>query len=287
MEMEVNLRAGTPADGERCGAICYEAFRSIAEAHGFPPDFDSAASAIKTVTRMLEASGFYGVVAEVDGEIAGSNFIDERGTIIGLGPITVDPEGQNSGVGRLLMQHMLDRAEEKGCAGVRLFQSAYHNRSLSLYAKLGFVAREPVSVMTGNPVGVEMPGYAVRPATEEDAEACDAVCRGVHGHDRAGELRDAIRWGRPLLVEHEGRVTGYATTLGSTGHAVGESNSEIKALIGAAKAYRGTGIIVPTRNADLFRWCLDQGLRISFPGTMMSVGQYSEPRGGYLPSSLY
>ena len=82
-------------------------------------------------------------------------------------------------------------------------------------------------------------------------------------------------------------MTGYATTLGSAGHTVGESNMEVKALIGAARAYRGTGIIVPTRNADLFRWCLDHGLRVSVPGTMMSVGFYNEPQGGYLPSSLY
>lgn len=285
--MEIRLRDSVPADAERCGEICYEAFRLIAEEHGFPPDFESVESAVKTLTRMLDSPSFYGVVAEVDGEIAGSNFLDERGTVAGLGPITVDPSGQNSGVGRLLMQHMLDRAEEKKYAGVRLFQSAYHNRSLSLYAKLGFVAREPVSVMLGDPVRLEIPGYKVRPLTEEDAEACNAVCRRVHGLERGGEVRDALRWGRPLLVEHEGRVTGYATTLGSAGHAVGESNEEIKALIGAATAYRGTGIIVPTRNAELFRWCLDRGLRVSFPGTMMSVGFYTEPQGGYLPSSLY
>lgn len=285
--MEIRLRDGVPADAVRCGTICYEAFRLIAEAHGFPPDFQSGEAALKTLTRLLDNPGFYGVVAEVDGQIAGSNFLDERGSVAGLGPISVDPAEQNSGVGRLLMQHMLDRAEEKGLDGVRLFQSAYHNRSLSLYAKLGFVAREPVSVMLGEAVRLEIPGFEVRPATEEDAEACNAVCRRVHGLDRAGEFRDAIRWGRPLVVEHEGRVTGYATTLGSAGHAVGETNEEIKALIGAATAYRGTGIIVPTRNADLFRWCLEHGLRISFPGTMMSVGFYNEPQGGYLPSSLY
>ncbi len=284
--MDINLRVGTMADAERCGEICYEAFDAIASAHRFPPDFDSVASAIKTLTRIFEAPEFYGVVAEVDGEIAGSNFLDERGTIMGLGPITVDVNGQNSGVGRMLMQHMLDRSAEKGRAGVRLFQSAYHNRSLSLYAKLGFVAREPVSVMVGDPVGVEIPGYSVRPVREVDAEACNAVCGKVHGYKRAGELRDAIRWGHPLLVEHGGRVTGYATTLGSAGHSVGESNLEIKALIGAATSYRGSGIVVPTRNADLFRWCLDQGLKVSFPGTMMSVGFYNEPQGGYLPSTL-
>jgi hypothetical protein len=42
--------------------------------------------------------GFYGVVAERDARIIGSNFLDERGTIAGIGPITVDPDVQNQGV---------------------------------------------------------------------------------------------------------------------------------------------------------------------------------------------
>jgi len=285
--MSIVLRAGTSADGERCGAICYEAFRSVAEAHGFPPDFESAALAIKTLTLLFQAPGFYGVVAEKDGKIVGSNALDERCAVAGLGPITVDPNGQNRGVGRLLMQHMLERADEKGFAGVRLFQSAYHGRSLSLYAKLGFVAREPLSIMNGDPIAHKIPGYTVRPMTNDDLDACSDVCRKVHGLDRAGEVHDALRWGRPLVVEHDGRITGYATSLGSSGHAVGETNTEIKALVGAAPAYRGTGIFVPTRNADLFRWCLEHGLKVVFPGTIMTTGLYNEPQGGYLPSSLY
>lgn len=287
--MELNLRIATPDDAERCGAICYEAFRTVAEAHGFPPDFESVESAIKTLRLMLQSPGFYGVVAELDGEIVGSNFLDERASVAGLGPITVEPSGQNGGVGRALMLHMLERAEKNGLAGVRLFQSAYHNRSLSLYAKLGFVVREPLAVMTGGPVQAEFPGRTIRPVTEDDADAdaCNAVCNRVHGIDRAGEVRDAIQWGHPLLVEHEGRVTGYATTIGSAGHAVGESNLDLMALIGAGRAPRGTGIMVPTRNAELFRWCLDQGLRVSIPGTLMSTGVYHEPQGAFLPSSLY
>ena len=285
--MEINLRIGTPEDAEPCGAICYDAFRTVAAEHDFPPDFDSAESAIKTLTLMFQSPGFYGVVAEVDGDIVGSNFLDERDAVAGLGPITVDPNGQNSGVGRALMLHMLERAEETGRASVRLFQSAYHNRSLSLYAKLGFVVREPLSVMIGDAVHIDIPGRTVRPATEDDADACNAVCKRVHRFERAGEVRDAIQWGHPLLVEHDGRVTGYATTIGSAGHAVGDSNEDIMALIGAGRAPRGTGVMVPSRNAELFKWCLDQGLRVSIPGTLMSTGTYHDPKGAFLPSSLY
>jgi hypothetical protein len=71
------------------------------------------------------------------------------------------------------------------------------------------------------------------------------------------------------------------------GHAVGESNRDLQALISAAKEFQGPGILVPTRNAGLFRWCLDHGLRIIQPMTLMTTGLYNEPAGAYLPSILF
>ena len=105
----------------------------------------------------LSHPGFYGIVAETDGRIVGSNFLDERSSIAGLGPITVDPGVQNSTVGRQLMQHALDRVAEQDRPGVRLVQAAYHNRSLCLYAKLGFEAREMLSNMQGPALNVQIP----------------------------------------------------------------------------------------------------------------------------------
>ena len=42
-----------------------------------------------------------------------------------------------------------------------------------------------------------------------------------------------------------------------------------------------------TRNGELFRWCLGNGLRVVQPMTLMSLGLYSEPKGAFLPSVLY
>ena len=107
---------------------------------------------------MLSAHpGFYGVVAERGGEIVGSNFMDERSIVFGIGPISVDPSAQNAGVGRRLMQDALDRAAARNAPGVRLLQAAYHNRSLCLYSSLGFQTREPLSVMQGPPLGQPSP----------------------------------------------------------------------------------------------------------------------------------
>ena len=217
----------------------------------------------------------------------GSNCMDERSVIAGVGPITIAPEVQDRGIGRVLMQAIIDRARERGVPGIRLLQAAYHNRSLSLYTKLGFAARESMSVMQRTPLRRSIDGWAVRPARENDLDAANRLCERVHGHTRSGELRDSIRQGTAVVVERSGRITGYASGLGFFGHAVGESNQDLEALIAAADDFAGPGIIVPTSNSDLFRWCLESGLRIAQPMTLMTIGLYNEPVGAYLPSVLY
>ena len=130
-----------------CGTIFYEAFKLIAEQHNFPVDFPAPEAAVGILTMILSRDDVYSVVAEAEGRIVGSNFLWESDSIAGVGPITIHPSAQNGSIGRRLMERVLERAGTKRFAGVRLVQSAYHNRSLSLYTKLGFDAREPLSVM--------------------------------------------------------------------------------------------------------------------------------------------
>jgi hypothetical protein len=138
------------------------------------------------------------------------------------------------------MKAVMVRAAERKFAGIRLVQAAYHNRSLSLYAKLGFVVREPLSCMQGQAIHNTVSGYG-------------------------------------------GGVTAYASSVAFFGHAVGETNEALEALIAAAPAFHGSGILIPTRNAGLFRWCLESGLRVVQTMTLMTMGLYNEPAGAYLP----
>jgi GNAT superfamily N-acetyltransferase len=281
------VRAGRSDDAETCGLICYEAFKAIADEHNFPPDFPSPEVSGGLLTSLLSRGDIYRVVAEVDGRVVGSNFLWENGTIAGVGPTTIDPAAQNVAVGRRLMEDILQRARERGIAGVRLVQTAYHNRSLALYTKLGFDTREPLSNLQGEAIEQQIPGHAVRSATEEDLDACNKVCLKVHGHDRGPELLEAIRQGTAMVVEHDGRISGYTTLVGFFGHTVGESNEDLKALIGAAESFPGPGFLLPTRNSEMLRWCLERGLRIVQPMTLMSLGLYNEPRGVFMPSVLF
>jgi GNAT superfamily N-acetyltransferase len=285
--MAIQIRDGRPDDAEPCGRICYDAFCTINNAHNFPPDFPNVDVAIGVLTMMLAHPQNYVAVAERDGTIVGSNGVDERGPIAGVGPITVNPRVQNSGVGRQLMQHVIDREAGRAVSGVRLVQAAFHNRSLSLYTKLGFDPREPLSCMYGPPIRIEIPGHPVRTATLADLAECDRVCARVHGHNRSGETRDAITAAMATVVEHSGRITGYATSIAFFGHAVAETLTDLQALIAAAPMFGGPGFLVPTRNAELMRWCFAHGLRIVQPMTLMSMGLYNKPAGAFLPSIAY
>jgi predicted N-acetyltransferase YhbS len=285
--MDLTLRPGRPEDAELCGRICYEAFKTIAEQHNFPPDFPSPEVAAGMLAAVLPRDDVYSVVAELDGQIVGSNFLWLSELVAGVGPITIDPAIQNRRVGRALMGDVLDFARDRGVPAVRLVQAAYHNRSFSLYAKLGFEIREPLATIQGGALGLRLPGYDVRPAVEGDLAACNALCHAIHGHDRSGELLGAIRQGTATVVEHNGRITGYATVVGFLGHTVGETNRELMALIGAAPEFAGPGFLLPSRNGELLRWCLAQGLHVVQPMTLMTRGLYSEPAGPFLPSVIY
>ena len=90
-----------------------------------------------------------------------------------------------------------------------------------------------------------------------------------------------------MVAERAGSVTGYATGLGYGWHAVGAANEDLLALLASAEAFMGLGVLVPSRNAELLRWCLDHGLRIVQQSTLMTIGLYNEPAGAWLPSVVY
>ncbi len=284
---DITIRQATPDDGERLADVFYDAFESIAEAHNFPVEAISREFGSFIISDRLSSNGFVGLVAEREREVLGSAFVDERAAIAGIGPVAVDPAAMDAGIGRALMEAALERERERGAPGVRLVQTAYHYRSLSLYAKLGFVVREPLSVLQGTPPALSIPGRSVRPAREQDLTPCSELCFRVHGHERVAELRDAITAGTASVVERPERICGYATGFGYGWHAVAETNEDLLALLGSADSFMGLGILVPSRNAELLGWCLGHGLRIVQQSTLMTIGLYNEPAGAYLPSILF
>ena len=157
---------------------------------------------------------------------------------------------------------------------------------MCLYAKLGFIATNLLSNMYGGPIKQEFPGRTVRQATDDDADACNALCRKVHGFDRAGEVAGAISQGNASVVESDGEITGYTTGVGFVGHGVGASNDDLKAMIASVDEFMGPGVLIPTTNGELFRWCLEKGLRVSQQLTLMDTAPSGPADGAYWPSVL-
>lgn len=71
----LNVREAAPSDAQSLGAFCHLAFKTIAERHGFPPDFPNAEIAAGLMTHMLSRDDVHGFVAEKEGRIVGSNFL--------------------------------------------------------------------------------------------------------------------------------------------------------------------------------------------------------------------
>ena len=113
----VKVRRAAPEDADVCGRICYEAFTTLHQQHQFSPDFPSAEVAIGLLHMLFSHPQFYCVVAEINGQIVGSNCMDERSVIGGIGPISIAPTAQNRSIGRLLMRAVMNRAADSWLCG--------------------------------------------------------------------------------------------------------------------------------------------------------------------------
>jgi ribosomal protein S18 acetylase RimI-like enzyme len=290
--MSLTIRSILQADAEACGKIGYQAHKIISSAHGYPSEQPSIEFAVGMIKTLLVNPSSWGTLAECNGRILGSIFLHvfPPSPVAAIGPLTVDPSAEG-GVGRALMNSVLEEARKRQYDCVRLVQSPSHVRSFVLYTKCGFTLREPLFLMQGNPISgssLSRPAHDVRAAQVGDIPECNQLCMSVHGFSREMELRQAIEQGiASLSIDNQGNIAGYAAGIGFFSHAVAKTNEDLKALVSSAPAIIGHGLFVPARNADLIRWLLGAGFRISWPANLMTIGQYNEPSAPYLPSIAY
>lgn len=288
--MALIIRSIRQDDAEMCGKIGFQAHKAISSAHGYPSEQPSLEFAVGMIRTLLANPNSWGALAERDGQILGSIFLHlfPASPVAAIGPLTVDPSAQG-GVGRALMEASLTEARKRSYDQVRLVQSPSHLRSFVLYTKCGFILREPLFLMRGNPVpSIVGKKHDVRAARSEDISACNEICISVHGFSREMELRQAIdQRVASVNIDNTGKITGYAAGIGLLGHAVAKTNEVLKALVANASAIIGPGFFVPGRNSDLLGWLLDAGFRMVWPANLMTVGNYQDPTAPFLPSIAY
>lgn len=283
--MPIEYRTPTAEHVPELGRICYEAFKDIAERHGFEPDFATPAFAATVIGMLLASEAHYGIAAFDNGEPAGSNFLLTSDDVAAVGPITVDPQLQGAGIGRQLMDSVLTHAKENEFESVRLMQDSFNMTSLSLYASLGFDVKHPVALMTPMPAQEEDP--SVRRITSDDLEAIEGLSRSIYKVSRRSEVAELTRGPFVgVLRERGGRVVGYLV-LGIPGHCVAETEED--ALVLAQQAAMKAPpemreVFCPLREGALYRRFLAAGFRNKKVMNLMALGPYEEPDGVWMPS---
>ncbi len=287
--MGLEMVPAKPEHVSELGRICYEAFKDISDRHGFPSDWPSAAFGRMAMGMLVQSEDHYGVVALMDGEPAGSNFLLTSDEVGGLGPITVEVPLQGQGIGRALMQNVINHARENNIERVRLLQDAFNMASLSLYAFLGFDVKEPLVLMQPSPA--PNPDDTIRPVSDADLPAIEELSRRIYGVSRRNEVATALGGGfsPPLLRERRGRITGYFT-LGIIGHGVAETEDDLVALVGEAARRtppQFARCLCPLTQGSLYRKFLETGFQNIKVMNLMALGPYEPPDGIWMPSVLY
>lgn len=289
--MAIDYRQPIAEHVQELGRICYEAFKDIAERHGFEADFSSVDIGRMLMGMLVASEHNFGVAAMRSDQPVGSNFLMTADEVASVGPITVDPPEQGNGVGRELMQRVLDHADESGFESVRLQQDSYNMASLSLYASLGFDTKTPCALMEISPAAE--PDDTVRPLTVDDLDDVEAMSRDIYKVSRRNEVANLLASGGifPAVArERKGRMRGYLI-IGPPGHSVAETEEDV--VVMAQQAGRLAQmpdvlrVFCPLIEGGLYRRFLAAGFRSRKVMNLMVRGTYEAPDGVWTPSVGY
>jgi GNAT superfamily N-acetyltransferase len=227
----LRLRAMEPEEWSEVADLIYVSLNYWCEANGRPAVFRAGPGSTRVFCEVYEAlDPGCCIVAEhpETGRLAGSCFYRARETHCSLGIMTVHPVYFGTGVGKALLEHILEyaRTEEKP---LRLVSSAMNLDSFSLYTRAGFVPRHAYQDMFlpvpsgGLSLGHDLPGQErVRPATVDDIEAMSALELEVAGISRVKDYGYFVKnregfWHVSVSEDAGGRLGGYLVSCGHPG----------------------------------------------------------------------
>ena len=291
MALEVTRIRPDQVDG--VGMLVYESFKDIAERHNFEPAFPEPALAQFVVRLLVQTEGYGTYLLSEGGKPVACNFGDERDETIGVGPVATAVDQQGRGLGRRVMEALLERAEEAGFTSVRLVQVAYNMQSFSLYHNLGFEVKDLLANIRGRVAESETPSDHVREYAPADLDACDALHREVLGIGRSHDIEFSAAFAPPVVVERDSRVAGYVTRFPGEEtyllHSVAVDERALRDLLtGMSRAAPGDiHLLLPARQAETLRWAMAQGFQLLELDTYMVRGDYQEPMGAWTPSPFY
>ncbi|MDX3643064.1 GNAT family N-acetyltransferase [Streptomyces sp. MB09-02B] len=173
----VSVRPLVESDLDRADEIFRVAFGTFLGAPD-PETFFGTADYVRTRWAADPHAAF---AATVEGEVVGSNFAADWGSVGFFGPLTVRPELWDQGIGRRLMEPVMARFDTWENRHLGLFTFAHSPKHLELYRRYGFWPRFLTAIMKKQvAVSAAVPG------------------RVLYGDLTAAERPDALSLGRAL-----------------------------------------------------------------------------------------
>lgn len=175
--------------------------------------------------------------AEVGGQLVGSNFATDWGSVGFFGPLTIRPDLWDRGVGKRLMEPIMELFSKWGTRHAGLFTFAHSQKHVGLYQRFGFWPRFLTAIMSKPIEGAQSTalwtGFSEVPAgeREEVLSACDELTDAVYeGLNVGREIRAvaAQGLGETILLWDDGRLLGLAVCHSGPGTEAGTGTCYIK-----------------------------------------------------------
>lgn len=275
-----------------------------------PTAFMGDAGYVRTRWRADPSAAF---AAKVGGEFVGSNFATNWGSVGFFGPLTIRPDLWDRGVGKRLMEPIMECFDKWGTKHAGLFTFAHSQKHVGLYRKFGFWPRFLTAIMS-KPVeqtGRELRWTRFSEVPEAEREGMLLACRQLtdaiyEGLDVGPEVRAVAhqRLGDTVLLWDDGRLAGLAVCHCGPGTEAGSGACYVKfgavrlsptagqdfdRLLDACEemaAEKGLSRLaagVNTARHEAYRQMLERGFRTDLQGVAMQ--RLNEP--GYNRPGVY
>ena len=199
-----------------------------------PASFMGDASYVRTRWKANPNAAF---AAEINNEVVGSNFATNWGSVGFFGPLTIRPDLWDRGVGKRLMEPVMECFDKWQTKHAGLFTFAHSQKHIGLYQKFGFYPRFLTAIMS-KPVELTRrvsvwTKFSDAPMSERAAimDACRELTDAIYeGLDVGHEIRAVAdqKLGNTVLLWNGSKLTGLAVCHSGAGTEAGSGVCYIK-----------------------------------------------------------